>query len=82
VNNAGIGTFNYMEWVQISDYEEFMQTNVIGTVTVTMAFLPLLKKARGRVVNVTSISGRFASPAVAPYSMSKYAIEAYSDCLR
>jgi len=49
---------------------------------VTRALLPALLNARGRVVNISSISGRFALPLVGPYTASKFAIEAFSDSLR
>ena len=56
--------------------------NLWGMVTVTKIFLPLLKKSKGRIVNVSSICGRTAFPSVMSYSISKYGVEAFSDCLR
>jgi NAD(P)-dependent dehydrogenase (short-subunit alcohol dehydrogenase family) len=56
--------------------------NVVGQVAVTQAFLPLLRSARGRILSTGSIAGFFAAPALGPYSMSKHAMEAFSDALR
>ena len=82
MNNAGIGVLCGMEWLELSDYEDVMKTNVFGTVSVTMTFMPLIKQALGRVVNTSSIFGRLSLPMAAPYCMTKYAVEAYSDALR
>ena len=58
-----------------------LSVNLIGTVEVTKAFLPFVRMARGRVVNVASVMGRIAA-AHSPYSVSKFGVEAFSDCLR
>ena len=54
----------------------------MGQIAVTQAFLPLLRKARGRIVNMSSLNGRIAPPYMAPYAASKHALEALSDALR
>jgi NAD(P)-dependent dehydrogenase (short-subunit alcohol dehydrogenase family) len=59
-----------------------LEVNVIGQVAMIQASLPLLRMARGRIVNVSSISGRIASPFLSPYSCSKFALESISDSLR
>jgi len=82
VNNAATLSFHQMEWAQLSDYQEALQTNIMGPVRVTTAFLPLVKQAHGRVVNVTSIAGRMSATVFAPYCISKYGLESYSDLLR
>ena len=59
-----------------------LEVNVVGQIAVTQAFLPLLRKARGRIVNMSSLNGRIASPYLAPYAASKHALEALNDALR
>uniref|UniRef100_A0A0B6Z2G0 Uncharacterized protein n=1 Tax=Arion vulgaris TaxID=1028688 RepID=A0A0B6Z2G0_9EUPU len=82
INNAGImGVTGPCEWLQKSDYEATIQVNFLGMVSVTNAFLPLVRKARGRIINMSSALGRFAC-LPASYSVSKFCVEAYSDCLR
>jgi len=56
--------------------------NTLGMVRTTHAFKALLKRARGRIVNTASVCGRVALPCTGPYSVSKHAVEAYSDILR
>src|SRR5262249_47433530 len=59
-----------------------LEVNVIGQVAVTQVFLPALRASRGRIVNMSSIGGRAASPITGPYAASKFALEAISDALR
>jgi NAD(P)-dependent dehydrogenase (short-subunit alcohol dehydrogenase family) len=82
VNNAGISVDIPLECVDIDLLRRQMEVNAIAPVAVTQAFLPLLRRARGRVVNVSSVNGRVASPFSGPYCMSKFALEAFTDCLR
>jgi NAD(P)-dependent dehydrogenase (short-subunit alcohol dehydrogenase family) len=82
VNNAGISVDIPIECVDLDLLRRQMEVNAIAPVAVTQAFLPLLRRARGRVVNVSSVNGRVASPFSGPYCMSKFALEAFTDCLR
>ncbi|XP_078578032.1 retinol dehydrogenase 16-like [Branchiostoma floridae x Branchiostoma japonicum] len=83
VNNAGIfGPLGSVEWPTIADYQAVLNVNLLGLIDVTRTFLPLLKKSRGRVVNVSSVGGRLAAPSSTPYAVSKYGVEAFSDALR
>ena len=82
VNNAGIAVSGPLEFLPLQRFEEQVKVNVFGTLAVTQAFLPLLRKAKGRIVNISSESGRFALPLMAPYAASKHAVEAMSDSLR
>lgn len=82
VNNAGIAVAGPLEAIRIPDLRRQLEVNVIGQVAVTQAFLPLIRQARGRIVNMGSIAGRAAMPMMAPYSASKFALEAITDALR
>jgi len=82
VNNAGIVVPGPLEVIPIDKLRLQFEVNVIGQIAVTRAFLPLLRAARGRVVNMSSISGRIASPYLGAYAASKFAMEALSDSLR
>lgn len=82
VNNAGIGIGGPLEILALADLRMQFEVNVIGQVAVTQAFLPLLRKSRGRIVNMGSIAGRAAMPFMGPYSASKFALEALTDAMR
>jgi NAD(P)-dependent dehydrogenase (short-subunit alcohol dehydrogenase family) len=67
----------------MSEIRRQFEVNLFGQIAVTQAFLPLLRRAKGgRIVNMSSISGRIAAPFLGPYSMSKFALESFSDALR
>jgi NAD(P)-dependent dehydrogenase (short-subunit alcohol dehydrogenase family) len=82
VNNAGIGYGGPLELIPIDDLRNQLEVNVLGPVAVTQALMPALRRARGRVVLVSSIGGRVAMAFTAPYAASKHAIEAIGDALR
>ena len=82
VNNAGIAVAAPMEFVPIDELRRQIEVNLIGQVAVTQAFLPLLRRSRGRIVNVSSIGGLVATAFFGPYNASKYGLEAVSDSLR
>jgi NAD(P)-dependent dehydrogenase (short-subunit alcohol dehydrogenase family) len=82
VNNAGIAVASPLEFLPLDQLRHQLEVNLIGQVAVTQQFLPALRAARGRIVNVSSIGGRVALPLVAPYNASKFALEAISDSLR
>ncbi|HEY8599787.1 MAG TPA: SDR family NAD(P)-dependent oxidoreductase [Thermomicrobiales bacterium] len=82
VNNAGIAIGGPLEEVPLARLHEIFAVNVVGVVAVTQAFLPLLRVGRGRIVNISSVSGRVAAPFLGPYAASKFALEALSDALR
>ncbi|XP_004570462.1 retinol dehydrogenase 7 [Maylandia zebra] len=82
VNNAGISIPSApCDWLTLNDYKPMLDVNLNGVIGVTLSVLPLIKKARGRVVNVASVFGRI-SPVGGPYTVSKYGVEAFNDSLR
>lgn len=82
VNNAGIAVGGPLEFLPAAKLKSQFEINVFGQVAVTQAFLPQLRSARGRVINMSSISGRVAMPFLGPYAASKFALEALNDSLR
>jgi NAD(P)-dependent dehydrogenase (short-subunit alcohol dehydrogenase family) len=82
VNNAGIALAAPLEFVPIEEVRNQLEVNVVGQVAVTQAFLPALRRTRGRVVFIGSIAGKSALPFLGPYAASKHAVEAIADSLR
>ncbi|XP_067109316.1 dehydrogenase/reductase SDR family member 9 [Osmerus mordax] len=82
VNNAGVSVPTApCDWLTVEDYRGMLEVNLNGVIAVTLSVLPLIKKARGRVVNVASVCGR-VSPFGGPYCVSKYGVESFNDSLR
>ena len=82
VNNAGIVVGGALELLPLSELRRQLEVNVVGQIAVTQAFLPSLRKARGRIVNMGSLSGLISSPFTGAYCASKFALEALTDALR
>ena len=82
VNNAGVYLGGPLELMTPEEIRKTYAVNVTGLLEVTRACLPLLRAARGRIVNVSSISGLVALPGVSVYAGSKHAVEAITDALR
>ncbi len=82
VNNAGITIAFPLEFLPMDALRRQLEVNVIGPAAVTQAMLPLIRKGRGRIVNVSSVSGLVAAPYIGAYAASKHALEAMSDSLR
>jgi NAD(P)-dependent dehydrogenase (short-subunit alcohol dehydrogenase family) len=82
VNNAGIGTMGPLETIPIDDFRRQVEVNLTGQVAVTQAVLPEIRRARGRVVFVSSAGGRMALPFGGPYHAAKFGLEAVADSLR
>lgn len=81
-NNAGISVAGPLEYVPVADLRRQLEVNVVGPLAVTQACLPLLRRARGRILTTGSVAGFIAMPGLGPYAMSKHAMEAFSDSLR
>ena len=82
VNNAGTTYKRPLETAELGQMRALFDANVFGALAVTQAFLPLLRRARGRVVNVGSVQGIISMPMHGPYAATKHALEALSDTLR
>jgi NAD(P)-dependent dehydrogenase (short-subunit alcohol dehydrogenase family) len=83
VNNAGIAIAGVFEEQSEVDARDQFETNVFGPMAVTRAVLPAMRAAgRGRVINISSISGRVGFPALGMYAATKHAIEGFSEALR
>ena len=82
VNVAGIGITGPLEYVTAADLCRIFQVNVFGQLAVTQTFLPLIRKARGRIVQIGAMTGRFPIPFNGPSSASKAALEAFADIYR
>lgn len=82
VNNAGTALAMPLEFLPLDQLRRQLEVNLVGHVAVTQAFLPSLRSARGRIVNVGSIAGRSALPFLGAYAASKHALEAVTDALR
>jgi NAD(P)-dependent dehydrogenase (short-subunit alcohol dehydrogenase family) len=82
VNNAGFGLACPTELVQLDAFRRQLEVNVTGQLAVTQAFLPSLRRARGRIVMVSSIGVRFTPPFAGPLDATKAALAALGDTLR
>ncbi len=82
VNNAGVVVSGPVEAVPLGELRRQLEVNVIGQVAVTQAALPRLRASKGRLVFVSSLSGRVATPMTGAYNASKFALEALADSLR
>jgi NAD(P)-dependent dehydrogenase (short-subunit alcohol dehydrogenase family) len=82
VNNAGVAFTGPVEFVPLDEFRNQLEINLVGHLAVMQATIPALRRARGRIVNVTSIGGVVATPFFGPYSASKFGLEAISDALR
>lgn len=82
VNNAGITVIGPAELLGMDDLRQQFEVNLIGAVRVSQAFLPLLRRSGGRIVNVGSLTARMSFPFAGPYSASKAALAAMSHAMR
>lgn len=83
LNNAGFALGGFSEELSIEDYRLQFETNFFGLIAVTQAVLPFMRaKKQGRIINMSSISGRIGFPGLSAYVASKHALEGYSESLR
>jgi NAD(P)-dependent dehydrogenase (short-subunit alcohol dehydrogenase family) len=82
VNNAGIWYMSEIEMTSENVFRRIIDVNLFGLIRVTKAFLPLIRKSKGRIVNMSSVTGHMPFACFGAYCISKSAIETYSDVLR
>ncbi|MBP8128843.1 MAG: SDR family oxidoreductase [Candidatus Hydrogenedentes bacterium] len=82
VNNAGVVVGGPLEFVPPDAVEHQFRVNVFGLISVTQAFLPLIRAGHGRIVLMSSTSGFWCEPFLGPYAATKHAVEAIGDALR
>ena len=82
VNNAGVVVGGPIEALPVDELRRQFEINVFGQIAVTQAVLPRLRASKGRIVFVSSVSGRISTPMTGAYNASKFAIEALGDALR
>ena len=82
MNNAGLSLNGPLELLPVSEIRKLFDVNVVGLLAVTRAAIPLLRKAEGRLINVSSGHGLLAIPDKSVYAASKFAVQAISDSLR
>ena len=82
VNNAGIAKPAPLEFQPMADFRMQLEVNLFGPVAMIQAFLPLIRRGAGRIVNVGSIGGMLVLPLNGAYSASKFGMRAISDALR
>ena len=81
VNNAGVARIGRMSEVSVEDIAWIHEINVLGVHRVNLAFLPMLKESGGRTVAISSINGFVSGAMAGAYSMSKFAVESYTEAL-
>ncbi|MGE2835502.1 SDR family oxidoreductase [Mycobacterium sp. SMC-4] len=82
IHNAGVAYPGRVAESTVDQWRATMEVNVVGAVALTLALLPALRAAEGQVVFINSGSGIKASPGLASYSASKFALRAFADSLR
>ncbi len=82
INNAGVAIPCPLEYLPLEELRRQLEINLVGQLAVTQALLPLLRKARGRFVNVSSLAGKLTTAFNGAYSAAKHGIEVLSDALR
>ena len=88
INNAGIVVTGAVLYIPIEEWRTQFEVNLFGVINITQHLFPLLRKTNPtsshprRIINISSVSGLFASPFIGPYASSKFALEAMSDSLR
>jgi NAD(P)-dependent dehydrogenase (short-subunit alcohol dehydrogenase family) len=82
VNNAGIGSMWPLEFFPLEEFRKTLETNLTGVLAVTQTFLPLLRRAHGRIVNISSTQDTVPAPFMGAYAASKWGLAGLSEVLR
>ena len=82
MNNAGLSLNGPLELLPVSEIRKVFEVNVVGLLALTRSFIPLLRGAQGRLINISSGHGLLAIPDKSVYAASKFAVQAISDSLR
>ena len=82
INNAGLSINGPLELLDHSDIKRVIDVNLTGLLTVTNIFLPLIRKSKGRIINISSGHGLMAIPDKSVYAASKFGVQAVCDSLR
>lgn len=81
INNAGYGLFGPLEELTEAQIRHQLEVNLFGSILVTKSLLPYLRKAKGRIINISSVLGYLPFPLQSLYVTSKYALEGFSESL-
>ncbi|MCD4780067.1 MAG: SDR family oxidoreductase [Candidatus Omnitrophica bacterium] len=82
INNAGYGIGGFFEDLSEQEIRDQMETNFFGVQNITREMIPLMRpRKRGRIINISSVSGFSAAPCFGAYNASKWALEAFSESL-
>jgi NAD(P)-dependent dehydrogenase (short-subunit alcohol dehydrogenase family) len=81
INNAGYGLYGALEDVSEDQIRQQMEVNFFGAALLTQELLPALRKVKGKIINISSVMGRFSLPLGSIYSASKFALEGLSEGL-
>ena len=81
INNAGFGTYGALEDISMDQIRYQMEVNFFGPVALIKGLLPMLRESKGKIINISSLMGRYACPLSSIYSASKYALEGLSEGL-
>lgn len=83
INNAGYCLGGMTEFLDLNDWEQQLQTNVLSVVAITQSFIPMMRARRkGKIINIGSVSGCFGFPGMGAYVTSKFALSGFSESLR
>lgn len=82
VNNAGYGNVNSVEDTGLDEFRSQIETNLFGTIIVTKAAIPVMRRQRsGHIIQFSSVGGRIGAPGRAAYSAAKWGVEGFSEVL-